>query len=323
MARASKKSLNAKDYINRKVNNMRDAFENASDEETRKQLIETFRETTASDEYQENLKIVLEDAKMLRERLTPEQRTSKNLEISKKHYYWPNKIDAYLSDRELNEFEKKDLYDKLDFLYDKFWWWDKAYLKIISMLSCVDLVDSYIDPKRPEVILKYSAYLNSAQNRLAQMQKRMENVWSKKFKNLSLKSLGFPYHNIDNILFDISSHHRLSTEGFILVLLSNPSIFSDDINSIIDAVVYEIVMAWYIIEMNRSPSYNIIDTIPEWEKYFWEYGIKNFEKYHKVLANRILEFCWWKTYFLEKHIDAFTWLTGGEKSEILWKKSDK
>ena len=66
MAKVSKKSLEAKAYINGKVNDMREKFKEASDEEAKKQLLETFRETTSSDEYQENLKIVREDTETIR-----------------------------------------------------------------------------------------------------------------------------------------------------------------------------------------------------------------------------------------------------------------
>jgi hypothetical protein len=55
MTQANKKSIDAKVYINGKVNDMKEQFVKAPDEEARKQLVETFRETTSSDEYQEKL----------------------------------------------------------------------------------------------------------------------------------------------------------------------------------------------------------------------------------------------------------------------------
>lgn len=315
MAKANKKSLDAKAYINGKVSEMREKRKKTTDESARKNLIETFRETTASDEYQEKLKIVHEDTKFLRGRYYG----NISLEKRKEEFYW--KIRTYLTDKELTEFEKMDMDEKLDFLCDRFWWWDESYSMIVDMLSCRDFVDSYIDPKDNSHILHYDKYFNMAVDRLKKMQHWMENTWNKKLK-LSLKSLGGDYI-YPQILVDISNYHRMSTEGFILALLSNPSIFSDDIDSILACVIHAIVQAKSSTERNRSTSYNIIDTISEWEKYFWEYWIKNYEKYHKILANKIIDYCGWKTDFLEKHINSFTWLTDKEKTEILWRSIEK
>ena len=66
MAKANKKSLNAKVYINDKVNEMRESSHKASDEKTREQLVETFKKTTSSDEYKDNLNVVHEDTKAIR-----------------------------------------------------------------------------------------------------------------------------------------------------------------------------------------------------------------------------------------------------------------
>lgn len=302
MIKANKKSLNAKAYISGKVNDMREQFCKAPDEEARKQLVETFRETISSDEYQENLRVVNEDAKTLRKSLKPWERTTENFEAKKEEFYW--KLNAHLSDKELKELQGKDIYEKLDFLCKKFWFWNKLYSMIVHMAKWEDFIESFLKPGTYN-FRDYSGYIRSVSNRLHTIQERIEHVWSKKLNNLSI-------NNIEESTFSISSHDSISTWGFELVLLSNPSVFSDDIDSIINRVVIAITTGEW-----RKNRY--INTIDDWEKYFWKYGIKNFEKYHKTLANRILEYCWWRTDFLEKHINAFTWLTDEEKSEILWR----
>ena len=66
MAKANKKSLDAKAYINGKVNKFREERRKTSGEEARRQLAENFKETTSTDEYQENLKVVREDSDAVR-----------------------------------------------------------------------------------------------------------------------------------------------------------------------------------------------------------------------------------------------------------------
>jgi hypothetical protein len=86
MIKANKTSLIAKAYINGKVNDMREKFREAPDEEAKKQLVETFRETTSSEEYKENLRIVNEDAKAVRKSLKPWERKEKFGEAKEDFY---------------------------------------------------------------------------------------------------------------------------------------------------------------------------------------------------------------------------------------------
>jgi 23S rRNA-/tRNA-specific pseudouridylate synthase len=66
MAKANKKSLDAKAYINGQVNKFREDRRKTIDDVAKKQLVENFRETTSSEEYQEQLDIVHEDADVIR-----------------------------------------------------------------------------------------------------------------------------------------------------------------------------------------------------------------------------------------------------------------
>lgn len=110
MTLANKKSIDAKTYINSKVNDMREKFKNSPDEEVRKQLVETFRKTTSSDEYQENLKIVNEDANIIRK----DAKMKKWWDITSEEFN-DIKTEFYGKDMSLDfweDFEKLDLWKK-------------------------------------------------------------------------------------------------------------------------------------------------------------------------------------------------------------------
>ena len=133
MAKANKKSLDAKAYINAQVNEIREKIRKTPDEEARKQLAENFKETTSSEEYQENLAVVQEDTDIIRE-------------YSKRKKWWditPEEFDAAKVDfygKNMNlefweDFEKLDLWKKVDYIFEKFWDTDYAADLIISIIS--------------------------------------------------------------------------------------------------------------------------------------------------------------------------------------------
>lgn len=133
MAKANKKSLNAKVYINDKVNEMRESFHKASDEKTREQLIETFKKTTSSDEYKDNLNVVHEDTKAIRKDAKEtwwERLTSEEFESTKTEFYGKDMSLEFWED-----FEKLDLWKKLDFIFEKFWDTDYAADLVIKLLK--------------------------------------------------------------------------------------------------------------------------------------------------------------------------------------------
>lgn len=119
MEKANKKSLDAKAYINAQVNEMREKFGKATDDEAKKQLIENFNELTSSDEYQENLAVVQEDTDIVREYakrkkwwdITPEE-----FDAAKVDFYGKNMNLEFWED-----FEKLDLWKKVDYIFEKFW----------------------------------------------------------------------------------------------------------------------------------------------------------------------------------------------------------
>ena len=106
MVTANKESLNAKAYINGKVNDMRKQIVKVPAEKARKQLIKNFREITSSDEYQENLNIVNRDADAIRKSLNPWERREKFGE-AREDFYGP--LYMWLTDKDIKELEKKNL----------------------------------------------------------------------------------------------------------------------------------------------------------------------------------------------------------------------
>lgn len=133
MASANKKSHDAKAYINAQVNEMREKFSKAHDGETREQLIENFNELTSSDEYQRNLSIVQDDTDVIRDYarrkkwwdITPEE-----FKDAKTEFYGKNMNLEFWKD-----FEKLDLWKKVDYIVDKFWDTDYAADLIIDLLK--------------------------------------------------------------------------------------------------------------------------------------------------------------------------------------------
>ena len=107
MTKANKKSLDAKAYINAQVNEIREKIRKATDEETRRQLIENFNEMTSSDEYQRNLAIVQEDTDAIRK----EARKRKLWDITSEEFE-EAKTDFYGKDMDLHFW---DDFEKLDF----------------------------------------------------------------------------------------------------------------------------------------------------------------------------------------------------------------
>ncbi len=124
MTQANKKSIDAKVYINGKVNDMKEQFVKAPDEEARKQLIETFRETTSSDEYQEKLWIVRDDTDIVRKhakRKKGEWLTSQEFRDAKTEFYGKD-MDLEFWE----EFGKLKLWERVNYIFDKFWDTDYA-----------------------------------------------------------------------------------------------------------------------------------------------------------------------------------------------------
>ena len=67
MVKINKNSIDAKEYIIGKVMDMAIEFNKLTDDESKKQLIENLKKTTSSDEYKQNLAIVNEDSKIIRD----------------------------------------------------------------------------------------------------------------------------------------------------------------------------------------------------------------------------------------------------------------
>lgn len=202
MTKANKQSLDAKVYINGKVNDMREQFKKTQDEWARKELIETFRETTSSDEYQEQLKIVNEDARSIRKWLNPWDRTPENFEKAKEDFYW--KLNTYLSSEEIEEFSEKDMYEKIDFLFKKFWDWDKTLSIILNLADHGEM--------------PYQHNVNRDGKRThywdRKYEERMYRMWAhNKFHNLSAKV----------------TKELLWLMPFEGLLLHNPEAFSDEV----------------------------------------------------------------------------------------------
>ena len=133
MVKANKKSIDAKAYINGKVNDMREQFVKAPDEEARKQLVKTFRETTSSDEYQEKLGIVREDTDIVRRharRKKWEDLTSQEFKDAKIKFY-----DRDMDLEFWEEFEKLKLWERVNYIFDKFWDTDYAAGLITDILN--------------------------------------------------------------------------------------------------------------------------------------------------------------------------------------------
>ena len=133
MVKANKKSLDAKAYINGQVNKFREERRKPSDEEARKQLAENFRKTTASDEYQEQLKIVNEDTNIVRKYARRKKWwdiTHEELKNAKTEFYGKNMDMEFWED-----FEKLDLWKKIDYIFEKFWDTDYAADLITELLT--------------------------------------------------------------------------------------------------------------------------------------------------------------------------------------------
>ncbi len=133
MAKANKKSLDAKAYINGQVNKFREDRRKTIDDVAKKQLVENFRETTSSEEYQEQLDIVHEDADVIRKE-TREKRwrdiTSEEFEDAKTEFYGKDmSLDFW------DDFEKLDLWKKVDYLFERFWDTDYAADLMIKLLK--------------------------------------------------------------------------------------------------------------------------------------------------------------------------------------------
>lgn len=133
MAKANKKSLEAKAYINGKVNDMREQFHKASDEETRKQLVENFGETTSSEEYKKKLNVVNEDVAIIRK----DAKRKKWWDVTTEEFK-DAKTEFYGKDMDLEfweDFEKLDLWKKVDYIFERFWDTDYAADLIIKILK--------------------------------------------------------------------------------------------------------------------------------------------------------------------------------------------
>ena len=133
MAKANKKSLDAKAYINGKVNKFREERRKTSSEEARRQLAENFRETTSTGEYQENLRVVREDSDVIRK-------------YAKRRKWWDIKSEEFKDARTefygknmdldfWEDFERLDSGKKFDYIFEKFWDTDYAADLIIKLFE--------------------------------------------------------------------------------------------------------------------------------------------------------------------------------------------
>lgn len=128
---SNKKSVDAKAYINAKVNDMRQAFKWA-DKSEKQALIDTFRADVSSPEYQENLQIVHDDSKIIREYLKRKKWwtiNSHEFKDGKTQFYGKN-MDLEFNDA---QFESLNKYQKIQYLFDKYWDGDKTLWLILDM----------------------------------------------------------------------------------------------------------------------------------------------------------------------------------------------
>lgn len=141
MAKINQKSLDAKAYINGKVSDMREKFTKAPNDGTKKQLVETFRETTSSDEYQENLAIVQKDTEAVRNYA----KRQKWWDITSKEFK-DARTEFYGKDMDLNlweDFEKLSRDEQYKYIIDKFWYTQYSFdcfmrYKLVGIISDKD-----------------------------------------------------------------------------------------------------------------------------------------------------------------------------------------
>lgn len=287
IVKASKKSIDAKAYINGKVNDMREKLIKAPDEEARKQLVENFREITSSEEYKEKLKIVNEDADMVRK----DARMKKWWDIISEEFKHA-KTEFYGKDMRLDfwdDFEKLDLWEKLDYIFEKFW--DTDYAADLMIKSIQILMPEYDD--------KWGwLYLQEIMNELigwiengVDYNKQIYNWLSKKFWD-GIITARIYFHLADHViwgggydhwLMNIPYNYKNMTQGTLKRLLTTdwfktyvlkyipyhyPRNYA--INNLIRACEdWSISDFWLIRELKGIITMNEIDKLsPEWKKYY-------------------------------------------------------
>ena len=301
MAKVSKKSLEAKAYINGKVNDMREKFKEASDEEAKKQLLETFRETTSSDEYQENLKIVREDTETIRrdwrKRTSIPYRTkfyggSYEDAMISAYSWWPvGQLSAFLDKNEIGQREKvKDDPEMwIRFLFKKFWNGDKT-LDFIMRYASGQLMSN----QERSSFVGGDEYLHFKEH----IVEWLWYEWAKKLKNISLDNLhaSMLRFNQDDTLKHPGPQQKFSLEWH---LLSHPEIFSASVEDIINYVKRR-------VEINYAKELPI-QLLTDW--------LDNYGQDSKDFAFYLLNKCERDATIID-NIDKY-WLTLEEKRSII------
>ena len=301
-------------YINSKVKEMKDAYENAT-EEAKEWLRKTFKqEIIDTPEYQEKLAIVKDVAR----RFTGTYKDLSRLLISDaienfrnltEEYYWI--LKTYLTKEEFDEFENSDIENKLSFLCKRFWWWDESF----RMMLCTVLQD-YRNFYNWKVNIEY------ARDAFMKIVWWMIEAWWaeewEKFSDLTFDSFN-ETKKLESICIDDKHDKHLDSSDLTplkIWILSNPSYFSADVDR--EFLVQQLVF-WVRQLFYYSGSYWYKNANDFFKKYFWNGPIiDNYEEYHNILVRELLDADFeidFKNTVL-KHIDKFTWLTSEEKESF-------
>lgn len=357
MIKANKTSLIAKAYINGKVNDMREKFREAPDEEAKKQLVETFRETTSSEEYKENLRIVNEDAKAVRKSLKPWERKEKFGE-AKEDFYW--KLNLYFGSEDLEERKKMDNFEKIDFLFKKLWDWDRT-LSVFLDLADAGPGCSWHNRRGESVNWWDSDY-----------ESWMFHMWKNKFHNLSLKITKkllsvYPFYGLilhdpdafsDEVrqdpevfsfikrnIFERSVSGGMDTDENLSIIFDK--MWKDKVEKLVQYVDTDNFVKVIKLFKDRKDVNDIIDELARrWDKEKindsrYIYKKDSIEKYENFIRNIVYSMYFdsdeWLRPYQKRFADAFIkawyvdiirsliehgefkWLTDEEKSEILWR----
>ncbi len=191
---ANKKSLDSKAYINGQVNKFREECRKNTNEEARKQLAENFRKTISTEEYQENLKVVNEDADIIRK----ESKRKKWWDITSEEFK-DAKTEFYGKDMSLDfweDFEKLNLWKKMEYIFEKFWDTDYAADLMIKLLKLSEIKSAWIYDYIVNVRDNLIDWYNGGENNV-----RIYRWLSNKFWN-SIVTARIYYYLIDRIIWD-------------------------------------------------------------------------------------------------------------------------
>ena len=302
MVKTNKKSIEAKAYINGKVNDMREQFVKAPDEEARKQLVKTFREMTSSDEYQENLKVVQEDTDIIRKYVKRKKWwdiTSEEFKDAKTEFYGKDMNLEFWED-----FEKLDLWKKVDYIFERFWDTDYAGDLILNTLSILKSKNNNYEMKFKQKLLSDMFY--KSEHYYDYMLNAVDDIFNKFWAwQIWLRLVTFFADNFywtwyDRGMYDRTSsiahtlyynkvdfgrinHNHDITESTLKYLLN----WSKWARSIIKDVIlwckdYSIsdhnILDFFVVNNQKEWWRPLKKFTPEWQKYY----IKKFLEYYKT-----------------------------------------